>query len=199
MIHVKKTDRSCFELYDSVSQNVDVKSEYRVKRIDNGLGGLVLEEVPVTPYIKDLSVYERATEFEKEFDITHWSFYMAFDDEKPVGALTIAARTDKLYMLGGRDDACVLWDIRVADEYKHRGIGQKMLDLAIKDAKADGYKQMIIECQNNNVPACSFYRKQGALLSKIDMYAYYQEEACRDEVQFVWYLDLNQSENRPSD
>ena len=199
MIHVKKTDRSCFELYDSVSQNVDVKSEYRVKRIDNGLGGLVLEEVPVTPYIKDLSVYERATEFEKEFDITHWSFYMAFDDEKPVGALTIAARTDKLYMLGGRDDACVLWDIRVADEYKHRGIGQKMLDLAIKDAKADGYKQMIIECQNNNVPACSFYRKQGALLSKIDMYAYYQEEACRDEVQFVWYLDLNQSENRPGD
>ena len=199
MIHVKKTDRSCFELYDSVSQNVDVKSEYRIKRIDNGLGGLVLEEVPVTPYIKDLSVYERATEFEKEFDITHWSFYMAFDDEKPVGALTIAARTDKLYMLGGRDDACVLWDIRVADEYKHRGIGQKMLDLAIKDAKADGYKQMIIECQNNNVPACNFYRKQGALLSKIDMYAYYQEEACRDEAQFVWYLDLNQSENRPGD
>ena len=191
MIYVKKTDKSSFEMYDSISQNVDVRSEYRVKRIDNGLGGFILEEVPVTPYVKDLSVYERATEYEKEFDITHWSFYMAFDDEKPVGAITIAARTKNLYMLGGRDDACVLWDIRVADEYKHQGIGQKMLDLAIKEAKADGYRQMIIECQNNNVPACNFYRKQGALLSKIDMYAYYQEEACRDEVQFVWYLDLN--------
>ena len=190
MIYVKKTDRSCFEMYDSVSMNVDVKSEYKIKRIDNGLGGFTFEEVPVEPYIKDLSVYERATEYEKEFDITHWSFYMAFDDEKPVGAVTIAAKTDKLYMLAGRDDACVLWDIRVADGYKHQGIGQKMLDLAIKDAKAVGYKQMIIECQNNNVPACKFYKKQGALLSKIDMYAYYQEEDCRNEVQFVWYLDL---------
>lgn len=191
MIYVKKTDRSCFEMYDSVSMNVDVKSEYKVKRIDNGLGGFILEEVLVTPYVKDLSVYERATEYEKEFDITHWSFYMAFDDEKPVGAATVAARTDKLYMLAGRDDACVLWDIRVADEYKHQGIGQKLFDLAVKNAKADGYRQMIIECQNNNVPACNFYRKQGALLSKVDMYAYYQEEACRNEVQFLWYLDLN--------
>ena len=191
MIYVKKTDRSCFEMYDSVSMNVDGKSEYKVKRIDNGLGGFILEEVPVTPYVKDLSVYERATEYEKEFDITHWSFYMAFDDEKPVGAATVAARTDKLYMLAGRDDACVLWDIRVADEYKHQGIGQKLFDLAVKNAKADGYRQMIIECQNNNVPACNFYRKQGALLSKVDMYAYYQEEACRNEVQFLWYLDLN--------
>ena len=191
MIYVKKTDRSCFEMYDSVSMNVDVKSEYKIKRIDNGLGGFTFEEVPVEPYIKDLSVYERATEYEKEFDITHWSFYMAFDDEKPVGAVTIAAKTDKLYMLAGRDDACVLWDIRVADEYKHQGIGQKLIDLAVKNAKADGYRQMIIECQNNNVPACNFYRKQGALLSKVDMYAYYQEEACRNEVQFLWYLDLN--------
>ena len=191
MIYVKKTDRSCFEMYDSVSMNVDVKSEYKIKRIDNGLGGFTFEEVPVEPYIKDLSVYERATEYEKEFDITHWSFYMAFDDEKPVGAVTIAAKTDKLYMLAGRDDACVLWDIRVADGYKHQGIGQKLFDLAVKNAKADGYRQMIIECQNNNVPACNFYRKQGALLSKVDMYAYYQEEACRNEVQFLWYLDLN--------
>ena len=191
MIYVKKTDRSCFEMYDSVSMNVDVKSEYKVKRIDNGLGGFILEKVTVTPYVKDLSVYERATEYEKEFDITHWSFYMAFDDEKPVGAASVAARTDKLYMLAGRDDACVLWDIRVADEYKHQGIGQKLFDLAVKNAKADGYRQMIIECQNNNVPACNFYRKQGALLSKVDMYAYYQEEACRNEVQFLWYLDLN--------
>ena len=105
--------------------------------------------------------------------------------------MTIAAKEPKLYMLSGRDDACVLWDIRVADGYKHRGIGQKMLDMGIKEAKENGYRQMIIECQNNNVPACRFYKKQGALLSKVDMYAYYQEEACRDEVQFLWYLDLD--------
>lgn len=53
-----------------------------------------------------------------------------------------------------------------------------------------GYKQMIIECQNNNVTACNFYKKQGALLSKVDMYAYYSEPKVRDEIQLIWYLDL---------
>ena len=49
---------------------------------------------------------------------------------------------------------------------------------------------MIIECQNNNVAACKFYHKQGAVLSKIDMYAYYSEPEIRDEIQFIWYLDI---------
>lgn len=190
MILFKKTDKSCFKVYDTICMNVDVRSEYKVKQIDNGLGGLMLEEVPVTPYIKDLSVYERATEYEKEFDIANWLFYMAFDDDKPIGAMTIAGRTHNLNMLSGRDDACVLWDIRVADEYKRRKVGQGLLDMGIAEAKSLGYKQMIIECQNNNVPACRFYKKQGALLSKVDMYAYYLDKDCKNEVQFIWYLDI---------
>lgn len=187
---IKEVDRSFFELYDKVSMNVDVRSEYKVKRLENGLGGLVLEEIPVKPYQKDLSVYERAADYEKEFDIASWRFYMAFDGEKPVGAMTVAGTTKGLNMLSGRKDACVLWDIRVADAYKHNGIGQKLMDMGVAGAKKDGYSQMIIECQNNNVPACRFYKKQGAMLSKIDMYAYYPEEAIRDEVQLIWYLDL---------
>lgn len=191
MITVKEMDKSCLEMYDTISMNVDVHSEYRIRTIDNGLGGFHFGEVEVEPYIKDLSVYEKAAEYEQNFDITNWRFYMAFDGEKLVGAMTVAGTTPDSNMLCGREDACVLWDIRVIDEYKHRGVGQKMLDAGIENAKADGYTQMIIESQNNNVTACNFYRKQGAVLSKIDMYAYYQEESCRDEVQFIWYLDLN--------
>lgn len=190
MIYIKEVDKSYFELYDMISMNVDVRSEYKIKRIDNGLGGLIFEETPVKPYIKDLSVYERATNYEKEFDIKNWRFYMAFDEKKPVGAMTIAGRTNGLNMLSGRNDACVLWDIRVADAYKHNGIGQKLLDIGISGAKDDGYSQMIIECQNNNIPACNFYRKQGALLSKVDMYAYYLEPDIKDEIQMVWYLNI---------
>lgn len=190
MITYKEVDKSYFELYDTVSMNVAVQSEYKVKRINNGLGGLVLEEVQVSPYIKDLSKYERAVHYENEFDITNWRFYMAFSGDVPVGAMTIAGKTEGLHMLSGRTDACVLWDIRVADAYKHNGIGQELLKMGIAGAKSDGYGQMIIECQNNNVPACKFYQKQGALLSKIDMYAYYSEPEVRDEIQFVWYLNI---------
>ena len=51
-------------------------------------------------------------------------------------------------------------------------------------------KQMIIECQNNNVQVCKFYQKQGVVLSKIDMYAYYLEPEVRNEIHFIWYLDI---------
>ena len=87
MITFKEVDKSFLELYDKVSMNVNVHSEYKVKRINNGLGGLVLEEVSVEPYIKDLSIYERPTEYENAFDITNWRFFMAFDGDIPVGAM----------------------------------------------------------------------------------------------------------------
>ena len=190
MITYKEVDKSFLKQYDKVEMNVYIQSEYTVERIDNGLGGFILKEVKVKPYIKDLSIYERATEYEKEFDITNWHFYMAFDGKIPVGAMTVVGKTEGLNMLSGRSDACVLWDIRVVDKYKYKGIGQKLLDMGVAHAKKEGYRQMIIECQNNNVQACKFYQKNGAVLSKIDMYAYYLDPEIRDEIQFIWYLDI---------
>lgn len=190
MITCREVDSSYFPLYDSVPQSIDVRSEYRVTPVDGGLGGLMLEEVPVAPYTKDLSQYEHACEYEQQFDIATWRFFMAFDGETPVGALTLAGTTEGMHMLHGRTDACVLWDIRVADGYKHQGIGQRLFDMAVVCARTAGYRHMIIECQNNNVPACRFYRKQGAVLGKVDAYAYWDDPAIRSEVQLIWYLDL---------
>ena len=189
-IVIREVGRDAFPLYDSIPMNVFVRSEYRVEPIDGGLGGLRMTETPVTPYVKDLSQYERATEYEQLFDIATWRFYIAFDGDRPVGALTLAGPTEGLHMLAGRRDACVLWDIRVTDERKHQGVGQQLLDRAVAAARAQGYRQMIIECQNNNVPACRFYRKQGAILGKVDRYAYYSDPEIRNEVQLIWYLDL---------
>lgn len=118
MITYREVDKTYLALYDTVSMNVDVRSEYKVQRINSGLGGLTLEEFSVEPYVKDLSQYECATEYEKQFDITSWRFYMAFDGGIPVGAMTIAGTTSGLNMLYGRTDACVLWDIRVPDDYR---------------------------------------------------------------------------------
>ena len=190
MITYKEVDKSFFPVYDQVTQNVEVRSIYQIKRIDSGLGGFQFEEVPVEPYIKDLAVYERATDYEKLFDISTWRFYMAFDGSKPVGAATVGGYTENCNMLAGRKDLCVLWDIRVLDGYKHQGIGQKLFDMAVAGGKEDGYKQMVIECQNTNVTACNFYKKQGAILGKVDMYAYYEESGLENEAQFLWYLDL---------
>jgi len=37
-------------------------------------------------------------------------------------------------------------------------------DMDIEWSRSNGFKQMKIEYQNNNVPACKFYHKQGAVL-----------------------------------
>ncbi len=190
MITYKEINREYFKKYDEIDMIVHVKSIYRLKKINRGLAGILLSEEKVDGYLKDLGEYECAGDYEKEFDISNWGFYMAFDNDKPVGAVTIASRTKNVNMLDGRDDLAVLWDIRVSDSYKHIGIGQNLFDLVVDWCKDKGMKQLKIECQNNNVPACNFYHKQGAVLSKLDEYAYYQEEECRDEVQLIWYLNI---------
>ena len=190
MISYKKIDASYFDKYEKIPMLVHVKSIFKLEKINNGLGGILLKETPVEAYIKDLGVFEQPTKYADEFDITNWAFFMAFDGELPIGAVAIASKTKEVNMLDGRDDLSVLWDIRVDDRYKHQGVGTKLFETAVEWSKSNGFIQMKIECQNNNVQACKFYHKQGAILGKIDAYAYYKDIDIRDEVQLIWYLEL---------
>lgn len=190
MITYREIDKRYFKAYDGIEMLVHVNSYYALEKVNNGLGGIILNETPVKSYIKDLGNYDAASKYEDSFDISNWAFFMAFDGDQPIGAATVATKTENVHMLEGREDLSVLWDIRVAEGYKHQGIGQKLFDLAVDWSIVNGFKQMKIECQNNNVPACKFYHKQGAVLSKIDEYAYHNDIEVRDEVQFIWYLNL---------
>lgn len=192
MITYKQADRTCFAQYDQIPMRVNVSSYYKIEKINRGLGGFTLVETPVDPYIKEFCTGDdiSVTRWEKQFDITNWAFFMAFDGERPIGAATIASRTKGVNMLGGRDDLAVLWDIRVEDGYKNQGIGQALFDMAVSWCRKNGFVQLKIECQNNNVPAVKFYHKQGAVLTMVDEYAYYLEPEFRHETQFIWYLDL---------
>lgn len=83
-ITFREVDKQFFPLYDSVEMHVDVRTVYQLQWVDGGLGGIRLEETPVPPVRKDLSQYERATEYEQHFDVSSWRFFMAFDGETPV-------------------------------------------------------------------------------------------------------------------
>lgn len=190
MINYREIDESYFDKYDKIPMLVHVKSILNLNKIENGLGGILLEETPVEECIKDLGVYEKVTKNAAEFDITNWKFFMAFYNELPIGAATVASKTKEIHMLDDREDMSVLWDIRVDDKYKHQGVGTKLFTMAKEWSKSKGLRQMKIECQNNNVQACRFYYKQGAILGMIDEYAYYKDADAKDEVQLLWYLDL---------
>ena len=193
MITYKIVDKTYFPQYDLIPMIVHVSSHYNIEKINRGLGGFKLVETPVEPYIKDFCIGddESVTRWEKRRDISNWAFFMAFDGERPVGAAAVASRDKTADMLDGRDDLAALWDIRVDDAYKHQGVGQKLFDMAVKWSREQGLVQMKIECQNNNVPACNFYHKQGAVLCAVDEYAYYNDlPEFRHEVRFIWFLDL---------
>ncbi|NKF05719.1 GNAT family N-acetyltransferase [Clostridium gasigenes] len=190
MIIYREIDKSYFKKYDSIPMLVHVKSILKLEKVKNGLGGILLKETSVKEYIRDLGEYEEATKYAKEFDISNWAFFMAFDNEVPIGAVTVASKTKNVNMLDGREDMSVLWDIRVDDRYKQQGIGTKLFSMAVEWSKLKQFKQMKIECQNNNVQACRFYHKHGVVLGKIDEYAYYNDTDVEDEVQLIWYLDL---------
>lgn len=190
MITYRKIDESYFDKYDKIPMLIHVKSIFRLEKIENGIGGILLKEIPVEEYIKDLGVYEEVAKYSNEFDITNWTFFMAFDNELPIGAVTIVSKTKGVHMLDDRADMSVLWDIRVDDRYKQQGVGTKLFTMAVEWSKSNGFKQMKIECQNNNVQACRFYHKHGAVLGKIDEYAYYKDTDIKDEVQLIWYLNL---------
>ncbi len=190
MIIYKSIEAEFIKQIEEIPMKVNVTSEYKIGKINNGLGGFLFEEVPVSPYIFDFGKDVIKPEHEKEFNISNWKFFIAYDDNKPVGAATLACKTPGVRMLDGREDLAVLWDIRVMEEYKHRGIGQGLFDACKNWSKAQGFKQIKIECQNVNVPACKFYHKQGAVLSMVNEYAYYNDEESKNQIQFIWYLDL---------
>ncbi len=190
MITYRQVDTSYLEEYDTIPMRVQIKTILALEKVDRGLGGILLEETPVKAYMKDFGAEEKAAKYAEQFDLTNWAFFMAYDGDTPVGGATVASRTEKVNMLEGRDDLSVLWDLRVHDEYKGQGIGSKLFAMAVQWSRSRGLTEMKIECQNNNVPACRFYHKQGAVLAKIDEYAYFKDIEYRDEVQLIWYLKL---------
>ena len=88
MISYKGIDSNYFEEYDSIPMRVYVNSHYELDKINNGLGGILLKEVPVKNYVRDFSKHAKATKFSEKFDITNWTFFMAFDDEKCIDCLS---------------------------------------------------------------------------------------------------------------
>lgn len=188
-ITIKEVTKEELQEYAKIPMWHKVSTILKLEKIKGGLGGIIFEEIEVEPYIKDLGKEEKPLMWEKNFDISNWGFFIAYDDDKPVGGACLVYKTEGVNMLNSREDLSVLWDIRVHPDYKGRGIGSMLLSASKNWSKTRNCKQLKIECQTNNVPACRFYAKNGAILGSIDEYAYYEDYD--EEVQLIWYLNIN--------
>jgi GNAT superfamily N-acetyltransferase len=176
--------------YATVPSRFEVKSILRPILLDNGLGGILLEETPIEkPYFKDYDSYgEIPTDWPHKFDVSNWGFFLAMVEKRPVGAASVAFDTTGVFMLEARKDLSVLWDIRVRPDA--RGAGIPLLRNAANWSREHGCTQMKIETQNVNVSACRFYQRMGARLGEIHCHGYAAVPAVAHEVMLNWYLDL---------
>jgi GNAT superfamily N-acetyltransferase len=122
--------------------------------------------------------------------VSKWGLFVAEKEDRWVGGAAIAYDTEGLFMLAGRKDLAVLWDLRVHPDFRRQGIGTRLFEFAAQWARERGCSQLKIETQNINVPACRFYSKQGCILGGVDLFGYRAKPEVGDEVVFLFYLDL---------
>jgi GNAT superfamily N-acetyltransferase len=157
---------------------------------DGGLGGMSLTEMPVAdPYVKDYDSVDGGApaRWADRFDVSNWGLLSAWRDGARVGGAVIAFRTPGVWMLGGRDDVAVLWDLRVAPEQRGAGAGTALFRAVEGWVTGRGGSWLKIETQNVNPAACRFYRKMGCTLGGIDRFAY---PRLPGEVQLLWWKAL---------
>jgi GNAT superfamily N-acetyltransferase len=141
------------------------------------------------PYRKDYDAHpgETPVDWALRFDLSHWGLFLARISGRTVGGAAVTAAAPDVIMLEGRRDLALLWDIRVVPEARGQGVGSLLFQAAERWARERGCRQLKVETQNINVPACRFYARRGCSLRAVSHGAY---EGLPDEVQLLWYKDL---------
>jgi len=192
-LEIKEIQKGQLIVYAQIPIAFIVTSVLKVELVNNGLGGIILEEEPIEePYKKnyDLPPHRGPIEWTSKYNIQNWGFFLAVVGSLALGAATVAFNTNGVNLLEGRKDLSVLWDIRVHPEHRRKGIGRSLFDHATNWSRIRECTQMKIETQNINVTACNFYQKMGCTLGEIHRFAYQSDPEIKNEVMLNWFIDL---------
>jgi hypothetical protein len=113
----------------------EVRSILTEQLVDGGPGGICLQEVEVSPYIKDYDRTDEALEtrlidWASRFDISNCGLFLMCDGSIPIAGAAVAFKTPAVNMLEGLDDLAVLWDIPVHADHRWLGTGTQFLGRA---------------------------------------------------------------------
>lgn len=174
--------------YAQIPMTFTISSVLEVRELQDGLGGMVLEERPVDPpREKDYDAIEAPTRWAEMWDLSHWGMISAFAGDMRIGGCIVAYDTPGIFMLEGRRDITVLWDLRVAPAYRRHGVATRLFAHAVEWSRKRHCIAMKIETQNYNVAACRLYAVQGCVLKSINRFAYPEYP---DETQLIWYKHI---------
>ncbi len=187
VITIKEDSMKALDKYSEVSIAFMVEARYVAVPIGGtGEAWRLVRERVEKPWVKDYDGGESPTRWLR-WDNTNWRILSAFVGEERVGGAIVVHDSPELCFLEGRDDLAAIWDIRVAPEWRRRGVGAKSFERVVTYAKSVGCEELKIETQDVNVNACDFYASRGCRLASVIPGAY---EEWPEEVEFDWWLDL---------
>lgn len=139
-------------------------------------GSLTYTISPVPPYEKELSI--DAEDYTTFIDNPQKVIFFADIQGKPTGQIKVVPWWNKL---------AYIEELVVNPEYRGKGVGRALLNSAIDWTKRQHFPGIMIETQDNNVPACRLYEKCGFVLGGFDQYAY-KNLITNLEIALYWYL-----------
>ncbi len=186
---IEVTEESAATLADYARVPIAFEVRYVYDLEEQACGPALVERAVTHPYVKDYDAMDGGPErWPSQFDLTKWGFFAARSGGHRVGGAAIAFGTNGVEMLENRADLAVLWDLRVTPAARGRGVGTALFQAAEAWAITRGCRQLKVETQNVNVPACQFYARMGCVLDGIHRFAYPE---LPDEVQLLWYKALS--------
>ncbi len=178
--------------YAQISGDFLVARVLQCDLVDGGLGGIVLRERAIeSPYKKTMfDPADAPAGWAKDFDLRTWGVFLATDAGRPIGGAAVAPPCPGMVGVERRKDAAFLYDIRVSTDSRRQGVGKALLGHCAEWAKNRGFRFLVIETQNTNVPACRFYAASGAELIEIRRFGYVHCIEFAKEAMLIWQLTL---------
>lgn len=132
---------------------------------------IIIEKISIDrPYkkkwninIEDINRYEEI--------IPHGLSFGAYIEDNLVGVII----TEKIEW----NNTLRVWEIQVSEKEQGKGIGTRLMMQVIQQAKKLGFRLVVLETQNTNTPAISFYKSLGFKIEGIDL-SYYTNSDLED-------------------
>jgi ribosomal protein S18 acetylase RimI-like enzyme len=132
--------------------------------------------------VTDVEPYERDVQIEDTdygFSETPPAIFFAEADGKLAG---------RIKMLKWWNQFGYVEDVVVNPEYRGMNIGRKLLERGIQWARENNFPGVMLETQDDNVPACLLYQSCGFVLGGFDRNVYKAIDPNRKDSALYWYL-----------
>lgn len=143
-------------------------------------GVVTYELAPVPAYEKRYADNEES-ELADFIDAADKMFLLAYADGRLAGHVSVAVHWNRYGFID---------HLAVDARFRRRGVGRALLAQAIDWARARHLPGVMLETQNNNVPACKLYERLGFTLGGFDRFLYRGEMPETREIALFWYLPL---------